>query len=218
MESVHEPIQIDFTPKLNQALAKAQFLFDVPVKNRRVEVYSKPPERKFLYEFWYADLVSITAATKKGLSENGLSFVHLVERENVSGSSNTYFLATYLRHESGEYLKSILPLDVKQTEKEVGASITYSKRYNLSGLLGVSADDDTDGNYDEDQRPEFSEKKPAPAKLLTPLEQLLSLVKSKKIKNEDMPEIIYRNIGRHALAKDLDLEEVEAVISYLKLK
>ena len=53
-------------------------------------------------------------------------------------------------HESGQWLASEcrMPYDntgSKNTVQSMGSAITYARRYSLSALVGVVADDDDDG-------------------------------------------------------------------------
>lgn len=55
---------------------------------------------------------------------------------------------TTLFHESGEWLESgvlWMPSE-KNTAQALGSAITYAKRYQLSAIFGISADEDDDGN------------------------------------------------------------------------
>ena len=55
-------------------------------------------------------------------------------------------VVTRIIHSSGEYRASILLLPVKdQTAQGVGSALTYAKRYAISSILGITADDDDDG-------------------------------------------------------------------------
>jgi hypothetical protein len=93
----------------------------------------------------YAGLASIWDACRQALSEHGLSIVQIPEtREGI------LVLRTLMLHESGESLESILPLPVPQgaTAQQIGAAITYMRKYALASMAGVAAedDDDDDGN------------------------------------------------------------------------
>jgi ERF superfamily len=52
-------------------------------------------------------------------------------------------LVTTLSHLSGEYIKSVLPLNpVKNDPQSMGAAITYARRYALAAIAGVCPSDD----------------------------------------------------------------------------
>lgn len=94
----------------------------------------------------YADLGAVIVAIKPVLSKNGLSVV-----QPVSGTGEFVTVTTLLMHESGEWIEEIISLPVgeargKSQAQEAGSIITYLRRYSLASMLGVYADEDTDGN------------------------------------------------------------------------
>ncbi len=107
------------------------------------------------YDFKYATLANIIKTALPVLVKNGLSFSQTFE----NGS-----LCTTLYHISGEKIKSSIPLDLSNaTMQEIGSRISYLKRYSLSALLGIVAEEDddaniADGNAYQTQRPEQSDK------------------------------------------------------------
>jgi len=55
-------------------------------------------------------------------------------------------VVTRIIHSSGEARESTLLLPIKdQTAQGVGSALTYAKRYAISSILGITADDDDDG-------------------------------------------------------------------------
>lgn len=145
--------------KIAGALAKAQAKFVQPTKNKTVTVQPKQrqngtwPEK---YTFVYADYNAIVEAVRGPLSENGLSFTHLVERHE-----GRLELWTILMHEgSGEYLECLWPLDADGEAKDVGGDMTYGKRYSLSAITGCVADDDADA--DPKRTEQFGDRPRAP--------------------------------------------------------
>ena len=124
------------TPKLAEALSKAQSEIVQPEKNKTVEVRTKDGGR---YTFDYADYNAIVQAVRGPLTKNGICFTHLItliDKEPV--------LLTRLIHSSGEMLESVYLLPHNVAAKDFGAAVTYGKRYCLSALTGCVADDDTD--------------------------------------------------------------------------
>jgi hypothetical protein len=56
-------------------------------------------------------------------------------------------LETRLQHSSGEWLSGEYPVCRVATEpQKMGAALTYARRFALFSLVGVSGDDDDDGN------------------------------------------------------------------------
>lgn len=147
--------------KIFEALAKAQGEFPPIEKNSKVEVYSKPPERKFLYEYYYADLTEIINKTRPALSKHGISFTQGM------GSFGFY---TKLMHSSGECFESgIIPTQIKANDyKEMAGAITYLKRISLSAALGISADEDVDAAESEAKKGNSTTKTDKPKSGYTP--------------------------------------------------
>jgi hypothetical protein len=143
--------------QLIAALAKAQAKFEVPRKTKVAEIRSE----KGKYQYRYSDLADLIAAVRGPLSENELAFTHcLVPAERG------IMVRTILAHSSGEMLVSEYLVPQFQRQQEFGSALTYAKRYALSGLLGVAADDDDDGNIaDAGDRPEQRQRAddPGPA-------------------------------------------------------
>lgn len=99
----------------------------------------------------YMSFDAIMTLIRPELSKHDLSLV-----QNVSGdvvdNINIAYCETMILHSSGEWLKSdrlvIKPVAVKTGApigpREVGSALTYAKRYQLCGILGISADTDDD--------------------------------------------------------------------------
>lgn len=122
--------QTEDIKELAAALSKAQGQFQ-PAKFNKINPHYKRP---------YADFTSVMEACRIPLSENGLSVLQYCETIN-----NQLNLVTMIAHVSGQWIKSYLPLMFKGDKcQELGASMTYMKRYGLSAMLGIVADDDDD--------------------------------------------------------------------------
>ena len=125
------------------ALAKAQSVISSPPRNREVKVRTKSGGT---YSFRYATLDHIIEAIRKPLTENGLWFTQVLE----SDEGGKYRLITRLLHESGESIESRTPLLVENTGSQgFGSALTYMRRYALTALLGIAADEDDDANATE---------------------------------------------------------------------
>jgi hypothetical protein len=83
-------------------------------------------------------------------------------------------LTTILMHTSGEWLKSTANLKLaKEDPQGQGSAYTYGRRYALSAMLGLAADEDDDGNEatavrNAVQKPATPTKKAAPTKEPSP--------------------------------------------------
>lgn len=103
----------------------------------------------------YASLNAYIDASEEHLIQNGLI---LVQAGNGS-FSEPIIVATLMHPESGQWIKSYLPiLNPKQDSQGLGASVTYMRRYSIATLLGlVSEDDDGEtasgrGKYDQQKK------------------------------------------------------------------
>jgi ERF superfamily len=111
--------------ELAAALAKAQGAMNNASMNR-INPHFKSK---------YADLAALWDAVRKPLSDNGLSVVQIIR----DGS-----LHTMLLHTSGQRLCSDYPLPATARPQEMGSALTYARRYSLSALVGIAADEDDD--------------------------------------------------------------------------
>lgn len=92
----------------------------------------------------YVTLEGVIKSVDEAMNGTGLSFAQEVATINGLPS-----VRTMLMHEDGgtmatEWLS--LPLKQSATPQDVGSLITYAKRYQLAGFLGISSDIDDDGN------------------------------------------------------------------------
>lgn len=136
--------------KLTEALAKAKANFGPIIKNKTVSAGA--------FKYDYADLASIEEAITRPLCEQGLTIMQPLT--NIEGNQRA--LITMLVHTSGQWIKSIIPLSQYNGKvQDAGKEITYLRRYSLSSLLGISAEDDTDGatNTVEDKKLKEAPKK-----------------------------------------------------------
>lgn len=115
-------------------LAKALLTF-----HKEVEAIPKTETNPF-YKSKYAGLPSILNGIQKPLEVAGLSFAQF--------PTGTNGLTTILMHaESGEFIESDYTMKpAKDDPQGQGSAITYQRRYALSAILGLSTEDDDDGN------------------------------------------------------------------------
>jgi len=123
--------------KLSEALSKLQGSVGSVVKNKSVKVRTKSGDS---YSYSYADLTGIWETIRKPLTETGLAIAQTFS-ENTHGPQ----IVTVLMHSSGQWLKSILPLNYAGLKvQELGSEITYMRRYALSSILGITTDEEDD--------------------------------------------------------------------------
>ena len=90
----------------------------------------------------YADLNAVREAVIQILNNNGIVVLQpLVNIENKN------FVKTILIHESGEVFESLAEIFCKNTNdpQAYGSGVSYARRYSLSSICCIGADDD-DGN------------------------------------------------------------------------
>lgn len=123
-------------------------------------------KNKQAYGYKYATLDSLIDMLRDVLPKHGLWFTQIPTR-----SEEESVLTTRVFHESGEWLEdSILMTDTELQGKandtqKLGASITYFRRYVLSSIFGVSADEDVDGNLASKDRPQQARPQPTAQKI-----------------------------------------------------
>lgn len=122
------PWMSEETDIISEALAKAQSELKQPKFNRSVNYGAT--------KFNYADLNECLSVALPVLGKHGISLTQL----EWNGE-----LVTILQKQN-QWLKSVtrLPQVVKMQDK--GSALTYTKRYALTAMLGMSAEDDDDAN------------------------------------------------------------------------
>ncbi len=176
---------------LAKALSKAQSTIENVSKDKQA------------YGYKYADLASCLAAVKKPLSENGFSISQLVGQDE----DKKPVLITLLIHESGQWLKSIFPIEnvvMKQCNslQQLGAGLTYTRRYALSAIVGLTQEDD-----DAQSITRKPEKEPG----MTEIQKLMGLCTKHKLNakqfaefhniTSENPETVKRGIENFELLK-----------------
>jgi hypothetical protein len=123
--------------QLFAALAEAQGAFTVIQRNREVVIR---PRESTAYTFTYADLGEIRSAITAALKANGLGWHSATVGD---------WLRTSLTHAAGATLFTECAAPKMQGDpKAYGAQVTYLRRYHISMLLGIAADDDIEGDGD----------------------------------------------------------------------
>lgn len=108
----------------------------------------------------YADLETVLSVVTPALTANGLIVSQCFE---PGLEHDQTILVTKLIHENGAELVSRLPMVIGKGRNPLhdwGGSCTYSRRYSLLAILGLTADMDTDGNLEGISS--AAESKPAP--------------------------------------------------------
>lgn len=124
------------------ALAKFQSNVKSPKKSKKVNVKSERGQ----YSYLYSPLEDIISDIKEPMEKQGLSFFQSVG--STTGGITAPFVITRLLHTSGQWIESdalVVPA-ANNKAQEIGSAITYARRYQLSGVLGIAADEDDDAS------------------------------------------------------------------------
>mgnify|MGYP003342078375 CR=1 len=89
----------------------------------------------------FADLTSVIDATTAALKAHGL-----VVTQAPDVTEQGPVLVTRLLHGSGQWMETHCPLPVVSDMQKMGSAITYARRYSLSAICGIAADEDDDAN------------------------------------------------------------------------
>lgn len=143
-------MQSETINELAAALAKAQGEMKAATFNKINPAYKSK----------YADLAAIIDAVRPALSKNGLSVT-----QTTRMTEGALMLETTLLHISGQWIKSEWPLPAGKPQ-EMGSATTYAKRYTLSAICCIAADEDDDANAAEDAGQKAAKPNPVtPAKI-----------------------------------------------------
>lgn len=203
-------------------IAKALALFQAEIKNP-----ANTADNPF-FKSKYAPLSDILSMARPILSKHGLSVL-----QSPSGDGQNVTVTTLITHESGEWIESE-PLTLKAdkaTAQGAGSAITYARRYALSAMLGISSEDDDDGNYASGNKgnanPMKADKKPTAAKTdenktqktdkATPaqLKKIYATANELEIPADEMKELIHARYGLES-SKDLTKEQASELIDKLE--
>jgi hypothetical protein len=129
------------------AAALVEFQADVPTisKNRTAKIKTRTGAD---YSYNYADLGDIWDAVRAPLNKNGLA----VTQSLTGGSDGWTGIKTTIWHKSGQHYAETVDVPTQdKTAQETGSQITYYKRYALAAALGISTEEDDDGQAGNDK-------------------------------------------------------------------
>jgi hypothetical protein len=133
--------------ELAAALAKAQGQFPAVTKDSAVNTGK--------YGYRYADLASYLDAIRQPMAANGLA---IIQAPYITGDGVT--VTTMLAHASGQWIQNDLSMPVTDSRPQtLGAIITYCRRYSLTAMLNLAAEDD-DGQGQQRVPPVLAQAEP----------------------------------------------------------
>jgi hypothetical protein len=162
------------------------------------------------YNSMYADLASIIEAVRKPLTDNGLAF-----SQTIWFDEHGLFLQTTLLHVSGQWLKSEYPL-LQGTAQQTGSSLTYARRYSLSSIAGIAADEDDDGAAATKANGSRAQSRKAPKEAPISQESLNILIRECDETNTDKRDLC-KYFGVPSMA-DLTPDQFAEAMAWLKRK
>lgn len=161
---------------------------------------------KQAYGYKYATLDNLIDMLRSVLPKHGLWYVQMPTRQN--GVST---LTTRVIHDSGEWIEDTIEMTDTELQgkandtQRVGASITYYRRYALSAIFGVSADEDVDGNLNNIRQQPARQTTP-PAKKQDPLAYIRADIKARQDVGEVHESILkdYADLLKTDLVREVD--------------
>jgi len=170
------------------------------------------------YKSKYATLDTIWETIRKPLSDNGLS---VAQTMGIIPDSKSV-LETTLYHTSGEWISGTqLVNPVKDDPQSLGSAISYARRYSLSAILGIVADEDDDANVATKPAAKTQEKPVLPNVKTTQKDEacipapqtkkIYALVKEKGLTAAQMRDYIKKTFNK-ASSKELTTSEENRLI------
>lgn len=186
-----------------KALASAQALMSPALKDADNPFFKSK----------YADLASVTRVVRGPLTANGIAWTQL---PSASADLSSVTVRTILLHVSGETLESTISMPVKErTPQACGSALTYARRYALSAMCGLEADDDDGAQASGTVKPSRAEaiKAAIAPKEPTPW-QRIEAMKPVDVSPADLASIVKKVTGKATRAQ-LDANDVALVQSAL---
>src|SRR5262245_50885000 len=125
------------------ALAKAQAELTNPEKSLTATIATPGPSGG-ARTFRYAPLSSGLDIVRKSLGRHEIAALQTTTIDDKAGLVR---LTTVLAHSSGEWISSDWPvcqISATATPHQMGAALTYARRYALFTLVGIAGEDDLD--------------------------------------------------------------------------
>ena len=135
--------------EISAALAEARGEFKDIKKSKEAKIKGETAAGKpYEYVYFYADLPAIFDAIIPAMTKHGLSLT----QGFTGGGPEHAGVITKIFHKSGQWYETFYPLIPKSGKYGVdmqgmAAGWTYSRRQAINGILGISSDDDTDGDF-----------------------------------------------------------------------
>jgi hypothetical protein len=159
----------DTTARLAAALAEVQAHLPEVRKTKKATVKGTSKDGgRVEFSYTYADLADISAVLMPLLGGAGLAF-----SARPTLQDGQFILSYSLLHCSGERLDGAYPLPSpdRASATQIGSAITYARRYALSAICGIAAEEDDDGRAAETSPPRAASRPERPDRLGPPPER-----------------------------------------------
>jgi hypothetical protein len=149
----HEPGMSVTIGKLSSALSKFQSEVEQPKKSQVAKV---PMKSGGSYSYRYADLADCIRVAQPLLLKHELAVI-----QTVNTGKGWVSVRTIVSHGSGEFILDVVTLPVGDDKPQsYGSAITYARRYGYCAPLGISPDEDEDGNIAQDAKQPEAKQRP----------------------------------------------------------
>jgi ERF superfamily len=158
----------------------------------------------------FMSLDNLIAKTRPVLNKHGLA---IAQFPTVSETGGLVLTTVLLHGESGERLEFDTPLlGGAENMQQLGAAITYARRYAWQAVLGVAAEEDTDGETTKTA----ARKKPA-AKAITRDQQrrLFAIAGENGVSLEVLREIVVGVTGAESTSA-IPVDRYEEIVALVK--
>ena len=122
---------------LHEALANAQGELKNPDKNKTAKIETRNGGS---YEYQYADISDCLKSVLPVLSKHGISLVQPTRMRD-----QWLYIETILSKGDASIRSEYPVCAIGGDHKAMGSAMTYARRYALCSLIGIAAEDDTDG-------------------------------------------------------------------------
>lgn len=157
MENLEKKQTQNIGPELIKALADFQSKVPAITYNKSADF----PTKNSRVQYSYATFDHMLNTIRKSMQECGLAFSQIV---NADAS-----VTTYLMHASGQYMHGTAMIKPQSDHPQtIGAAISYTKRYGLSAILGISSEEDDENVASSPARSSAQYRKTAAAAKSTP--------------------------------------------------
>lgn len=192
------------------SISKALSSFQAEVKNPH-----NTADNPF-FKSKYAPLNEILNDVRPLLAKHGLSVIQ--SPSSIDGQA--IGVTTTLLHESGEWIETD-PFFVKAEKvnaQGAGSCVTYIRRYSLSAILGISSEDDDDGNHVSKPEPPKEQLK---TDIITEasIKALHAIRNDRKVTEDEFKAGLSQMFKREIKSlKDLSEKEARSVIKVMNQK